>query len=104
MAVALLNKNHITHCCKFSYDTWDEDKDKLPNLIKAGKGVLSTIQLCSQGSLAIGTNGINYILTGNNEWIKYSQANSSESSGEILEDNIIPITNEDILSDRKSVV
>ena len=33
---------------------------------------MSVIKNNSQGSLAIGSNGENYILTGNNKWIKYN--------------------------------
>ena len=48
------------------------DKDSIPTMNTAGKGILSTIRSCCQGSLAIGTNGTMYILKGDtNEWIPY---------------------------------
>ena len=72
MAVALLNRNFNTNYCEFSYDNWDNDKDSIPTMNSAGKGVLSTIRSCCQGSLAIGTDGTIKILNGdNNEWIDY---------------------------------
>ena len=67
--------------CIFSYDTWNEDKDKLPTLNSAGKDLLSTIRSCAQGSIARGTNGKDYILTGDNTWISYSPTTNSGSIG-----------------------
>ena len=71
MAVTLLDKNYNTNYCEFSYDNWDLDKDSIPTLNSAGKGNLSTIHSCCQGSVAMGTDGSMKILTGNNEWIDY---------------------------------
>lgn len=71
MAVGLIDKNFNTNYCEFSYDNWDADKNCLPNLDTQGKGNLSTIKSCSQGSIAIGTDGTLKILNGNNEWIDY---------------------------------
>lgn len=71
MAVTLLDKNYNTNYCEFSYDNWDLDRDSIPTLNSAGKGTLSTIRSCCQGSVAIGTDGTMKILTGNNEWIDY---------------------------------
>lgn len=98
MAVGLLNKKYTTNYCVFSYDNWSTDKDKLPNLDTAGKDALSIIKSCSQGSLAIGTDGINYILTGNNVWIKYSTSSSGGSSGGGVVEDIEQITTEEIQS------
>lgn len=80
-AVSLINKNYHTNVCIFSYDTWSEDKDKLPTMNSAGNDLLSTIRSCAQGSIAKGTNGKDYILTGNNTWISYSSAATSGSTG-----------------------
>jgi len=71
MAVSLLERNYSTNYCEFSYDNWETDKDSIPNLNTPGKGLLSTIKSCSQGSFAIGTDGTIKILTGSNEWIDY---------------------------------
>ena len=71
MAVGLIDKNYNTNYCEFSFDDWNLDKDSIPTLNTAGKGVLSTIRSCCQGSFAIGTNGQIKTLTGNNEWIDY---------------------------------
>lgn len=71
MAVALLDRNYSTNYCEFSYDNWDEDKEYLPNLILPGKGSLSNIKSCSQGSFAIGTDGGIKTLNGKNQWIDY---------------------------------
>lgn len=71
MAVSLLNRNYQTNYCEFSYDDWNLDKDSIPTLNSAGKGVLSTIRSCCQGSFAIGTDGTMKTLTGSNEWIDY---------------------------------
>lgn len=90
MAVSLLTKNPNTKYCKFSYDNWEKDKDSLPTLNTKGKYILSTIYSCSQGSLAIGTDGTNHILTGDNKWIRY---NSSESFSDL---EFEPISEEQI--------
>lgn len=71
MAVALIDKNYNTNYCEFSYDDWDADKDSIPTLKSAGKGILSTIKSCNQGSMAIGTDGTIKILKGDNEWVDY---------------------------------
>lgn len=82
MAVSLINKNYETNTCVFCYDVWETDKDKLPTLNSRGKDKLSTLYSCAQGSIAKGTNGINYILTGDNHWIKYAIASIGAGSGE----------------------
>ena len=72
MSVSLLDRNYQTNYCEFSYDDWNTDKDSIPTMNTAGKGILFTIRSCCQGSLAIGTNGTMYILKGDtNEWIPY---------------------------------
>lgn len=71
MAVGLLEKNYHTNYCEFSYDNWETDKDSIPTLDSAGKGNLSTIRSCCQGSFAIGTDGSIKVLTGDNNWIDY---------------------------------
>lgn len=68
MSVALLDRNFSTNYCEFSYDDWEKDKNSIPTLNTAGKGKLSNIRSCSQGSLAIGTDGSMKVLTGSNEW------------------------------------
>ena len=72
MSVWLLSKDNTTDFCRFTFDVWETDKECLPTLNSAGKGVLSTIKSTSMGSLAIGTNGDDYILSGNNQWVKYN--------------------------------
>ena len=70
MAVSLIDKNDKTGYCEFSYDNWDTDKDSIPTMTTAGKGLLSTIKSCSQGSIAIGTDGSMKTLRGeDNTWI-----------------------------------
>ncbi len=71
MAVSLLDRNYQTNYCEFSYDDWNLDKDSIPTLNSPGKGNLSTIRSCCQGSIAIGTDGTMKNLTGSNEWIDY---------------------------------
>lgn len=71
MAVSLIDRNYNTNYCEFSYDDWDSDKDSIPTLTTAGKGLLSTIKSACQGSMAIGTDGTMKVLTGNNEWADY---------------------------------
>lgn len=88
MAVSLIDKNYSTNVCIFSYDIWSEDKDKLPTLNGKGKDLLSTVLSCAQGSIAKGTNGNNYILTGNNTWVLYSPTTAGgSSSGTATDDN-----------------
>ena len=86
-AVSLINKINSTNVCIFSFDTWSEDKDKLPTMNSAGKDSLSTIRSCAQGSIAKGTNGKDYILTGNNTWISYSSSTPSGSAGGSVTEN-----------------
>ena len=50
MAVSLLDRNYQTNYCEFSYDDWNTDKDSIPTMNTAGKGILSTIRSCCQGS------------------------------------------------------
>lgn len=71
MAVVMLELNYTTGYAEFSYDD-DSDIDKLPRINVAGKDNLATVKGCSQGSIAIGTNGNMKILKGStNEWIDY---------------------------------
>lgn len=70
MAVALIDKNDKTGYCEFSYDNWNIDKDSIPTMTSPGKGRLSTIKSCSQGSICIGTDGSMKTLRGeDNTWI-----------------------------------
>lgn len=72
MAVGLIKKDYQTNYCEFSYDDWDKDKDSIPTMNSSGKGNLSTIRSCSQGSIGIGTDGTMKILRGeDNQWIDY---------------------------------
>ena len=72
MAVALIDRNYETGYCEFSYDDWNTDKDSIPTMNTPGKDVLSTIKSCSQGSMAIGTDGTTKTLRGeDNQWIDY---------------------------------
>lgn len=72
MAVYLLDRNHETNYCEFSYDNWESDKELLPAINTAGKGDLSVIRSCSQGSFAIGTDGGLKTLNGDtNTWVDY---------------------------------
>lgn len=96
MAVGLLHKNYNTDICRFSFDTWDSDQDKLPTLDSPGKDALSVVISCRQGSMAIGTNGDKYVLTGDNNWIKYNAQGGSGTSGDSEE--IQAITDEEINS------
>lgn len=84
MACSLLNIDYNTKHAVFSIDS-ESDIGDLPKINLSGKGMLNTIGSVSQGSKAIGTNGINYILTGNNEWIRY---NSTVSESDIEDYNI----------------
>lgn len=79
MAVSLISKDNITNTCVFCYDIWETDKDKLPTLNSRGKDKLSTLYSCAQGSIAKGTNGKNYILTGDNKWIVYTSVSTGGS-------------------------
>lgn len=80
MGVCLLSRDYSTNYCIFSYDSWENDGKMMPNLNTSGKGILSTIKSCCQGSRAVGTDGTNMILTGENLWIPY-QIGSSGGGG-----------------------
>lgn len=81
MSVCLLSRDYQTNYCKFSFDSWSEDGSKLPNMTTRGKEGLSNILSCCQGSQAIGTDGTNFVLTGQNIWVKYNGNSGSGSSG-----------------------
>ena len=71
MAVVMLKHDYTTGYSEFSCDT-ESDIDKLPRINVAGKDNLVTVKSCSQGSIAIGTDGSMKILSGDlNEWIDY---------------------------------
>lgn len=72
MACNLLNMNYQTGYAIFSVDS-ESDVNSLPKYNTKGKGNLSTIDSVTYGSLAIGTNGTNYILSGSNEWVTYNK-------------------------------
>ena len=81
MAICLLHKDYATNYCEFSFDNWVTDSVMLPNLNTSGKGALSAVKSCCQGSLAKGTDGTTYVLTGENKWISYISNTSGSSSG-----------------------
>lgn len=82
MAVSLIEKNYNTNYCEFSYDNWENDKDSIPTMNTHGKGILSTILSCSQGSKAIGTDGTMKILNGDrNEWVDYNASINVGNTG-----------------------
>ena len=81
MSVCLLSKDYQTNYCCFSFDSWSEDGSKLPNMTTRGKEGLANVLSCSQGSLAYGTDGTTYVLTGQNIWCPYSSNSNSGSSG-----------------------
>lgn len=81
MSVCLLHKDYSTNYCEFSFDNWIDDNIMLPNLNTSGKGALSAVKSCCQGSLAKGTDGTNYILTGENKWIAYNTTTSGGGGG-----------------------
>lgn len=72
MSCKLLNMNYTTNYAVFSIDS-ESDISNLPKHNVKGKSNLWTINSVAQGSLAIGTNGTNYILNGNNEWVTYNK-------------------------------
>ena len=72
MACKLLNINYTTNYAVFSIDS-EGDINILPKHNVKGKANLWTINSVAQGSLAIGTNGTNYILNGSNEWVTYNK-------------------------------
>ena len=87
MAIGLLKKNYETRVCHFIVDN-ETEIALLPNLDTKGQiDPLKTIYSCSMGSIAkiTGEDGIYYILTGNNEWVKKTVSSGSSggsSSGE----------------------
>ena len=72
MACKLLNMNYTTNYAVFSIDS-ESDINILPKNNVKGKSNLWTINGVAHGSLAIGTDGTNYILNGSNEWVKYNK-------------------------------
>lgn len=80
MAVSLIERIYATNFCKFAIDS-TEDLQMLPTMNSKGKGNLSTISSCSMASIAIGTNGEDYILNGGNTWIRYTGSFGGSSGG-----------------------
>lgn len=72
MSCKLLNMNYTTNYAVFSIDS-EGDINNLPKYNVKGKSNLWTINGVAHGSLAIGTNGTNYILNGSNEWVTYNK-------------------------------
>ena len=64
--------NYTTNYAVFSIDS-ESDINILPKNNVKGKSNLWTINGVAHGSLAIGTDGTNYILNGSNEWVKYNK-------------------------------
>ena len=97
--VALKFMNYGTRYCVFSIDSLP-DIDMLPTQTTPGKGMLSTIQSCSMGSVAQSTDGNTYILSGDlNRWIKYNcSSTGSSGSGTGIDIELNPITETQIYS------
>lgn len=72
MSCKLLNMNYTTNYAVFSIDS-ESDTNNLPKHNVKGKANLWTINGVAHGSLAIGTDGTNYILNGSNEWVTYNK-------------------------------
>ena len=72
MACNLLSIDYTTKHAVFSVDS-ESDTNILPKNNVKGKSNLWTINSVAYGSLAIGTNGTNYILSGSNEWVTYNK-------------------------------
>ena len=72
MSCKLLNMNYTTNYAVFSIDS-ESDINILPKNNVKGKSNLWTINGVAHGSLAIGTDGTNYILNGSNEWVTYNK-------------------------------
>lgn len=64
--------NYTTNYAVFSIDS-EGDINNLPKYNVKGKSNLWTINGVAYGSLAIGTDGTNYILNGSNEWVTYNK-------------------------------
>lgn len=78
MAAQLLDLNYDTHFARFTIDS-ESDLNNLPKIDTAGKDNLNTINNVSQGSMAYCTDGKDYILSGENEWIEYIPTDNSIS-------------------------
>src|SRR5574344_1324729 len=78
MAAQLLDLNYDTQFARFAIDS-ESDLNNLPKIDTTGKDNLNTISNVSQGSMAYCTDGKDYILSGENEWIEYIQSDNSKS-------------------------
>lgn len=65
-----LKRDHLTRYCLFGIDS-SEDLAMLPTSVKVGSGDLIRSTTCAIGSIARASDGSQYILTGDNEWIGY---------------------------------
>jgi hypothetical protein len=79
MSLSLLSRNYSTHYCIFSVDGAD-DIPYLPTIKSSGKGQYKCLLSCCQGSIAQSINGEQYILNGNNEWVKYVNKSSGNTN------------------------
>ncbi len=81
MACKLIKIDYNTRFAIFSIDK-EADIDNLPLTDRNGKEELNTLYPVSQGSKAMRTDGVNYILNGDlNKWIKQTYSSSSGGSG-----------------------
>lgn len=81
MACKLIKIDYNTRFAIFSIDK-EADLDNLPLTDRSGKGELNTLYPVSQGSKAMRTDGVNYILSGDsNKWIKQIYSSGGGGSG-----------------------
>ena len=78
MAAQLLDLNYDTQFARFAIDS-KSDLNNLPKIDSSGTNSLKSVDGVSQGSMAYCVDGKDYILSGENEWIEYIQADNSKS-------------------------
>ncbi|MBQ8195300.1 MAG: hypothetical protein IJZ47_08015 [Oscillospiraceae bacterium] len=83
MAISLLRKNYETQACQFVVDN-ESEVALLPTLTTAGQiDPLKRVYACGMGSIAkiTGADGVYYVLTGENKWVKKTVSGGGGSSG-----------------------
>lgn len=94
MSAVELSRNDKTRYCIFYVDS-SSDTQYLPTGKKGGTGDLYASTPCRPGSIARVKDGTNYILTGDDTWIKYNGATGGSGGGSSVDPGDLSIATED---------
>ena len=90
-----IKRNYITRHCVFAIDG-EEYLDMLPTSTDVGSGDLIKSTTCCAGSRAISVDGKQFILNGEDKWVKYTGGSGGGGGGGDDPSGAEDITDEDI--------